>query len=82
MAAGNQWELEGHRRHEGIPNFEVQNNAYLALFDTFWKEPWFLGGFLWKWYPDQLNKIGQENSDYTPQKKPVENIVREWYKKR
>lgn len=82
MAAGNQWELENHRRQEGVPTFEVQNNAYLALFDTFWNEPWFLGGFLWKWYPDHQKKIDGENTDYTPQKKPVENIVREWYKKR
>jgi len=81
-AAWNQWELEHHRRYEGQPNFEVQNNAYQALFEIFWNEPWFQGGFLWKWYPDQQKKINPENSDYTPQKKPVENIIREWYKKR
>lgn len=81
-AAGNQWELEHHRRFEGLPNFEVQNNAYLALFKTFWTEPWFQGGFLWKWYPDHQKNIDPKNSDYTPQKKPVEKIIRAWYKKR
>ena len=80
--AGNQWELEHHRKYEGNPNFNVQENAYQALFETFWDEPWFHGGFLWKWYPDHWRKLDPVNSDYTPQKKPVEKVVREWYKKR
>lgn len=81
-AAGNQWELEHHRRFEGQPNFEVQKHAYAAIFETFWNEPWFHGGFLWKWYPDQQRTIEPNNSDYTPQNKPAEKIIREWYKKR
>ena len=80
--AGNQWELEHHRRFKGQPNFEVQKNAYMALYETFWNESWFKGGFLWKWYPDQDRKLDPNNSDYTPQKKPVEKVIMEWYKKR
>lgn len=81
-AAGNQWELEHHRRFKGQPNFEIQERAYEALFNTFWDEPWFKGGFLWKWYPDLYRNLDSQNSDYTPQKKPVEKIIRERYKKR
>ncbi len=81
-AAGNQWELVHHRRYNGTPNFEAQENAYQALFESFWEEPWFLGGFLWKWYPYAQDKIDPDNSDYTPQKKPVEKLIQEWYKKR
>lgn len=80
--AGNQWELVHHRRYEGLPNFEAQENAYKALFESFWEEPWFYGGFLWKWYPYDQDKIDPDNSDYTPQKKPVEKVIKEWYKKR
>jgi len=80
-AAGNQWELQHHRRFNGQPNFEVQERAYAALFSTFWNEPWFKGGFLWKWYPDQQRNLDGQNSDYTPQKKPAEKIIIEWYKK-
>ncbi len=79
-AAGNQWELEHHRKYSGQPNMKAQEHAYLALFKTFWNEPWIKGGFLWKWYPNQDNRLGADNSDYTPQNKPVENIIRKWYK--
>jgi hypothetical protein len=81
QSAGNQWELEHHRRYKGTPNFNSQENAYRAIFETFWSEPWFKGGFLWKWYPDQDNSLNAHNSDYTPQFKPAEKVVREWYKK-
>lgn len=80
--ASNQWELEHHRKNGVEPNFEVQQNAYAALFETIWMEDWFYGGFLWKWYPDGFSTYTPENADYTPQNKPVENVIRSWYKKR
>jgi len=79
-AAGNQWEFEHHRDYKGIPNFEAQENAYVAVFESFWGEPWFKGGFLWKWYPESLISSDYINSDYTPQQKPVEKIIQAWYK--
>ncbi len=79
-AAGNQWELEHHRKYTGQSNMKAQENAYQALFKTFWEESWIRGGFLWKWYPNHDDKLNADNSDYTPQKKPVENIIRKWYK--
>lgn len=81
-AAGNQWELVSHRRFEGLPNYDAQQNAYQALFLTFWNEPWFKGGFMWKWYSNHDRENSMFKSDYTPQGKPVENIIKEWYKKR
>ncbi len=80
-AVGNQWELEHHRNYDGPSNFEAQSNGYLSLFHSIWQEPWFRGGFLWKWYSEQHHQLDPNNSDYTPQKKPVEKIIREWYKK-
>lgn len=62
----------------GNVNLTAQSNAYEALYRKFWNEHWFAGGFLWKWY-DNPNAGGTTNKDYTPQNKPVENIIRQWY---
>ena len=80
-AAGNQWELEQNHGSKSVANFQVQENAYTALYETFWDEPWFQGGFLWKWYPDHQSGNDPDNSDYTPQMKPVEKIISARYKK-
>ena len=59
----------------------AQSNAYQAIFQTFWNESWFAGGFIWKWYDDDPEQGGPNNNDYTPQNKPVEEIIKAWYKK-
>ena len=61
-------------------NNEGQNHAYQAIFAKFWGEPWFDGGFLWKWYPNHATAGGPENNRFTPQHKPVEEIISEFYK--
>jgi hypothetical protein len=58
----------------------AQANALEALFNQFWKENWFAGGFLWKWY-DKKDAGGKQNSDYTVQNKPSLEVIRSWYKK-
>lgn len=83
-AAGRQWELppertRGEGREEPAPNPQAQVNAYEALFQAVWDEPWFAGGFLWKWFPDDARWEGRPNDDYTPQHKPVEAVIRRWY---
>lgn len=80
--AGNQWELEHHRHFQGESNPEIQSRAYTALFESVWNEPWFGGGFLWKWYFQMPYKINFSDTDYTPQNKPAEHVIRNWYKKR
>lgn len=55
-----------------------QETALRGLFNTFWGEHWFAGGFLWKWH-DNKNAGGADNADYTPQNKPAEKLVRETY---
>ncbi|MGB0177740.1 MAG: glycoside hydrolase family 113, partial [Owenweeksia sp.] len=42
---------------EGV-NLQAQKNAYQALFETFWDQPWFAGGFSWKWFPDHATAGG------------------------
>ncbi|MCI5058957.1 MAG: hypothetical protein MRY83_22780, partial [Flavobacteriales bacterium] len=61
-------------------NNEIQSMGYQAIFSGFWDQGWFEGGFLWKWFSDQdLNK-SSNNSDYTPQNKPAETLIRNFYK--
>lgn len=58
----------------------AQTSGYLAIFKKFWKEEWFAEGFLWKWYAFDQQKGGLSCSDYTPQNKPVEILISDWYK--
>lgn len=79
QAAGNQWELPNdHWNNTGTPNLEAQHNAYEATFKTFWKEDWFGGGFLWKWYATGERRRSAD-TDYTPQDKPAEALIKKWY---
>ena len=61
-------------------NLEAQVNTTKALYDTFWKEKWFAGGFVWKWFHRHEQVGGVENSRFTPQNKPAEDVIREYYK--
>ncbi len=65
---------------QGNVNLLAQKNALEALFNQFWKEKWFAGGFLWKWF-DYKAAGGLNDSDYTVQNKPSQKLVSEWYKK-
>ena len=67
------------RDMEGI-NFEAQSNAMQALFEEVWNEDWFAGGFVWKWFHDHDRSGGEKDSQFTPQNKPVEEIIRKFYK--
>lgn len=60
-------------------NLEAQVNTTKALFDTFWKEDWFAGGFIWKWFIKHDEVGGHDNPMFTPQNKPVEAILSETY---
>jgi len=51
------------------------------LFLTFWHQPWFAGGFVWKWYAHHPEAGGANNNDYTPQRKPAEQLIRSYYQK-
>ncbi len=72
------WELE--RGIEGRRiNEQAQANCYEALFSVFRPEPWWAGGFLWKWFPNMRGHEGYPERDYTPQGKMGERVVKKWY---
>jgi hypothetical protein len=60
----------------GEINLLNQSNALQVIFDEFWKEEWFAGGFLWKWFIDDENSGGENNNRFTIQNKPAEEIVK------
>ena len=78
-AAWEHWELEANERT--LPqNTTAQSNAYEALFRKFWSQDWFAGGFLWKWY-HYHDSVGQHHPNgFTPQNKPVEEVIHKYYR--
>ena len=60
-------------------NLTAQVNLTKVLFDEVWEEDWFAGGFIWKWFMNHEKVGGNENSQFTPQNKPAEAVVREAY---
>jgi hypothetical protein len=60
-------------------NLKAQSNATEALFEQFWDEDWFAGGFIWKWHHDYERVGGITNNQFTPQNKPVEETIMRYY---
>lgn len=65
---------------ESIIDYEAQEIALEALFQKFYTQEWFVGGFLWKWFPIH-ERAGGENKDFTPQNKPAQKKIAEWYQR-
>lgn len=68
-------------RHEAEVNLEAQVNATQTIFEEFWTEDWFAGGYVWKWFIAHEKAGGAEDNRFTPQNKPAEKILKEWYQK-
>lgn len=75
FSADKPWESD----RGGNINLDLQSNAYEALFEELWSEDYFAGGFLWKWFPDYEKVGGLENTGFTPQRKPVEKVIKKYY---
>ncbi len=79
--AFNTWELEAQVKELKI-NHEAQANAIHALFEIFWEEPYWDGGFLWKWFPNMRGGEGYNERDYTPQGKSGQEVLEKWFLKK
>lgn len=66
-------------REEISMNYELQSNALSALYQEFWREEWFSGGFLWKWFHNHEKAGGMDDNQFTPQNKPALNVVKGFY---
>jgi hypothetical protein len=66
-------------RIEGAVNLKAQVSALQAIYNQFWKEEWFAGGFIWKWFHKHDMVGGHKNNRFTPQNKPAEELIRKLY---
>lgn len=62
-------------------NLEAQANTTKATFEALWDEDWFAGGFIWKWFIHHSESGGSNNNRFTPQNKPAESVIKEYYGK-
>lgn len=72
--AGKTWELEKKVRSISI-NQQAQANALEALYEVFWKEEFWAGGFIWKWFHEGKGAEGYIRRDYTPQDKLAIEVI-------
>lgn len=73
--AYNSWELESNIT-ERIINEQAQANAIEALWKTCSQRKWWVGGFIWKWFPNMQGHEGYPERDYTPQQKTGETVLK------
>ena len=66
-------------RIEGSVNLVAQENATQAIYNQFWNEDWFAGGFIWKWFHNHEKSGGENNNRFTPQNKPAETLIKKLY---
>ncbi len=59
-------------------DLQEQVNAYQAMFESVFNQPWFAGLYMWSWDTNPVQG-GPCDTGYTPFNKPAENILREWY---
>jgi hypothetical protein len=67
-------------RVENNVNLQAQANGLQAIYNQFWNEEWFAGGFIWKWFHSHEKVGGQNNNRFTPQNKPAEILLKQLYK--
>ncbi|WP_298791988.1 glycoside hydrolase family 113 [uncultured Allomuricauda sp.] len=60
-------------------NLDGQAMATQAVFNELWSENWFAGGFVWKWFIHHDVSGGSKDNRFTPQNKPAEIVIRDFY---
>lgn len=58
---------------------DVQANCYQSFFESVWNKDWMSGAYFWKWYPHGPKRMA--DIDFTPQGKPAEKVMAEWFAK-
>ncbi len=64
---------------QGAINLIAQSNGLQAIYNQFWNEPWFAGGFVWKWFHVHAKVGGASNNRFTPQNKPAEERLKKLF---
>ena len=61
-------------------DLEEQRDCYEAAFQTLWNRNWFYGFYWWTWTHVPTDG-GPDDSAHTPQNKPAQDTVTQWYSK-
>jgi hypothetical protein len=72
MAPSNFWS------HMAI-DLQEQRDCYEAAFQTLWDKSWFYGFYWWTWMIE--NHGGPDDASHTPQNKPAQDVITQWYSK-
>lgn len=68
-------------RDDGNPyNAEHQELCYEVVLEAIHDKPWINGIFWWK-FPSYVEHREDGNDDFTPNRKPAEKVVRQWFAK-
>jgi len=59
-------------------DLQEQRDCYEAAFQTLWNRSWFYGFYWWTWIHDPTEG-GAADSGHSPQNKPAQDIVTQWY---
>ena len=59
-------------------DLQEQADCYQACLEVFKDKTWFMGWFWWEWRTDP-NAGGPNDTDYTPQNKPAQSILYQYY---
>lgn len=73
MAPANYWT-------EMAVDLQEQVDCYEAAFQTLWDRNWFYGFYWWTWVYKPTDG-GINNSGHSPQNKPVQDVITDWYSK-
>ncbi len=68
-----------HSKELTATNLLAQAHAIEGTLISLWSEPWFAGGFIWKWFTYHDRAGGELDNRFTPQNKPSELILREFF---
>lgn len=61
-------------------DLQEQRNCYEASFQALWNRNWFYGFYWWTWTHNPTDG-GPNDSSHTPQNKPAQDVVTQWYSK-
>jgi hypothetical protein len=59
-------------------DLQEQRDCYEAAFQALWNRSWFYGFYWWTWIHDP-EKGGPDDPNHTPQNKPAQDVVTNWY---
>ncbi len=82
-AAVDPWEWIDHGdTDKWKPSHDTQALCYQAMFQSFWHQSWFAGALIWQWRGNHREVGGLSDLDFTPQNKPAQQIISEWFAKK